>query len=296
MENLLAEALGFIGFILTFIAYQCNKRNAILLTQSSGLLFQSVSLYLFGAFTGAAMMFILMVRNYTFSLKGKYRWADHVAHLLIAISIMLGAGYFTWIGYPSLFALAGAVIGTYALWLERPRHIRLIMVFAILSWLPYALIIQSFSLLLIQVFVLSSVVIAIWRYDRAIYFKKTLAVFGGVVEHGDGYGREIGFPTANISRDEYVARELDLPHGIYAGYVQVMQSEKQYVAGIVVGPLDATNEPKLEAHLLDFTGDLYGKRVEFILHEYLRPFVAYDTEEELKSAIAADISKIRQIC
>ncbi len=296
MENLLAEAFGFVGFILTFLAYQCNKRKTILLTQSGGLFFQSISLYLFGAFTGAAMMLILMVRNYSFSLKGKYRWADHWLHLVVAIVVMIGAGYATWIGYPSLFAFAGAAIGTYALWLERPRHIRLIMVFAILSWLPYALIIQSFSLLLVQVFVLSSVLIAIWRYDRMIYLRKTLAIFSGTVERGDGYGRTIGFPTANISRTDYTARKLNLPHGVYAGVVQILDTEKQYPAGIVVGPLDATNQPKLEAHLLDFDGDLYGQKVEFIIQTHLRPFVEYDSETKLKAAIAADISKIRQIC
>lgn len=69
---------------------------------------------------------------------------------------------------------------------------------------------------------------------------------------------------------------------------------KRYRAGIVVGPLDARGLPKLEAHILDFTGNLYGQTLVFILSQYVRPFKRYKSEIELIQAIQKDITIIRK--
>ena len=116
----------------------------------------------------------------------------------------------------------------------------------------------------------------------------------GIVIHGDGFGKKLGYPTANIDRDEYQEKGLDLAYGVYAGVVTRGNGD-QYMAGMVVGPEDSTGLPKLEAHLLDFDGDLYGERLVFEIGDFLRPFENYETIDEIKAAITTDIATIRKL-
>jgi riboflavin kinase/FMN adenylyltransferase len=119
--------------------------------------------------------------------------------------------------------------------------------------------------------------------------------FSGTVIKGDGYGKKLGYPTANLDRDDYQKRNLALTHGVYGGIVTLGSSGEQYGAGIVIGPDDPTGLPKLEAHLIDFAGDLYGEMVTFHVKEYIRPFKEYESEEALKEAITQDIETIKNL-
>jgi riboflavin kinase/FMN adenylyltransferase len=101
----------------------------------------------------------------------------------------------------------------------------------------------------------------------------------GVVMKGDQYGRTLGFPTINLATTEALP-----PYGVYAG--SVVLEDKEYRAGILINPTG-----KVEAHLLDFTGDAYGKKVILTTREFLRDFKKFDSEEELKMQIGKDLEK-----
>lgn len=121
----------------------------------------------------------------------------------------------------------------------------------------------------------------------------------GKVVHGDHYGRELGFPTANMDRREYVRRKLKVRLGIWSGTAAIVVSSKylvsrEYKAAIVVGPVDGKGLPKIEAHLLGFKGNLYGKRITIYLHKFLRPFKKYKTLEALKAQIQKDIERVKK--
>lgn len=113
----------------------------------------------------------------------------------------------------------------------------------------------------------------------------------GRVIRGDGYGRTIGFPTANLDRRDYVRRKLNLKFGVYAG-TATLPSGKSYRAGIVIGPRDLRGLPKIEAHLIGFAGNLYGKRLVLEVGRFLRPFRKFKDVEVLKKQIKRDIKKI----
>ncbi len=104
-------------------------------------------------------------------------------------------------------------------------------------------------------------------------------ITGRVIE-GDGYGRKIGFPTVNLN-----ANTNNLPKdGVYAGTAEL---EKQtYRAGIVIGPHD-----KIEAHLIGYGDDAYGKEITLELHRFLRNYKKFNTEEELITQIKKDIEQ-----
>jgi len=118
----------------------------------------------------------------------------------------------------------------------------------------------------------------------------------GKVIHGDNYGKTLGFPTANLDRKQYVREKLKIKFGIWSGWATIMDSQTlQYRAAIVVGPYDKYKLPKIEAHLLDFRGSLYGKKIRIILYKYIRTFKKFKDEDSLKRQIQKDIMKINSI-
>lgn len=116
----------------------------------------------------------------------------------------------------------------------------------------------------------------------------------GVVEKGDERGRELGFPTANVA----VAGEILLPaDGVYAGWYQ-RPDGSLVPAAINLGRrptfYEHATESLLEAHLLDFSGDLYGEpaRVRFV--ERLRDEVRFEDAEALVAQMHADVAAVRR--
>lgn len=117
----------------------------------------------------------------------------------------------------------------------------------------------------------------------------------GKVIRGTGYGRKLGFPTANLDRRGY-ARLVRKPRlGIYAGVAKRQEATRLYRAAIVVGPLDKRGLPKIEAHLLGFTGVLYGERVALSFRKYLRKFMSFRNEGVLKKQILKDTMRVRRL-
>jgi riboflavin kinase / FMN adenylyltransferase len=116
--------------------------------------------------------------------------------------------------------------------------------------------------------------------------------FVGTVIHGDAHGRTLGYPTANIVGCEEILRDLNPEIGVYAGFVQIQDYETIQRAGIVISELNG--DIKLEAHLLDFKGDLYGRTLTVEVGKFIRPYKQFDTEAELINSIAVDVETVRQ--
>ncbi|MFO1142419.1 MAG: bifunctional riboflavin kinase/FAD synthetase [Amaricoccus sp.] len=117
----------------------------------------------------------------------------------------------------------------------------------------------------------------------------------GQVQHGDKRGRELGFPTANLSLDG-----LNPPRfGVYAAVVDVLDGPHRgrYRAAVSVGvrPTFGENVPNLEAYLLDFDGDLYGAELSVALVAYLRPELKFDGVEPLIARMQADVAEARAV-
>ena len=110
----------------------------------------------------------------------------------------------------------------------------------------------------------------------------------GIVVHGDHRGRALGFPTAN----------LDVPPGLLVPALGIYAGEALgHRAAISIGtnPTYGGTERRFEAHLLDFDGDLYGRRLVVEVWQKLRDEVAFTTEAALVEQIAADVEQVRGV-
>ena len=115
----------------------------------------------------------------------------------------------------------------------------------------------------------------------------------GTVFHGDHLGRELGWPTANI----LLGRQLEPARGVYA--VTVRLADGQVVPGVAnVGrrpTLGGDPVTRLEVHLFDWSGDLYGQEIHVRLHAFQRADAKFDGLDALKAAIAADAAEARRL-
>ncbi len=119
----------------------------------------------------------------------------------------------------------------------------------------------------------------------------------GTVVRGDQRGRTLGFPTANLAPENEV-----LPaSGVYAGHLQLLDEgnpprSDRLPAVMNVGrrPTFAGEETRAEAHVLDFDGDLYGRRVEISFSLRLRSEQKFESVEALKQQIGEDVEQGRR--
>lgn len=109
----------------------------------------------------------------------------------------------------------------------------------------------------------------------------------GTVIRGDGLGRELGFPTANI---DTVGLALP-PRGVYAAHAQVAGKPYRAVLNIGYRPTLQSPKPQLrvEAHLLDFAGGIYGEELELTFVDKLRDEKKFPSLAKLREQIACDI-------
>ena len=114
----------------------------------------------------------------------------------------------------------------------------------------------------------------------------------GEVVAGDGRGRLIGFPTANVLPDPRVV----VPgNGVYAGNVTVGGETYGACTNVGEAPTFERREKKVEAHVLEFEGDLYGKVVDVSFVEKLRGERRFSGVEELKAQISRDTEQARGV-
>ncbi|MHB8490112.1 MAG: riboflavin biosynthesis protein RibF [Candidatus Dormibacteria bacterium] len=117
-------------------------------------------------------------------------------------------------------------------------------------------------------------------------------VIEGIVERGEGRGAAMGVPTANIA----VVATRCLPQaGVYAGWLDFGAGWRAAATGIGTRPTFGGGSVTVEAHVLDFAGDLYGRAVRLALVRRLRSERAFGSIAALKAAMARDISHTRDI-
>ena len=128
--------------------------------------------------------------------------------------------------------------------------------------------------------------------DAALCLGRNYSVSGEVIK-GDQRGRTIGFPTANLD----VWEEKVIPaNGVYATWVYLPDGTRHGAAtNVGVRPTVDGQSVRIEAHLLDFEGDLYGQNLTLEFVDHIRGEKRFSGLEELKHQIKVDVTDIRAI-
>ena len=111
----------------------------------------------------------------------------------------------------------------------------------------------------------------------------------GRVFHGDKRGREIGFPTANVS----LKRKVSPITGVYAVQIKTIDGSYYGVANIGSRPTVSGTIAQLEVHIFDFSKNLYGQHIEVIILKKLRSEVKFESIDALTKQIDADTKQAR---
>ena len=129
--------------------------------------------------------------------------------------------------------------------------------------------------------------------DAAKLLGRNYKVAGKVV-HGDGRGTDLGFPTANL---EYWNERVMPANGVYATWTWINGVRYASVSNLGIRPtFDPVPEtPLLEAYVIDFAGDLYGKTVDLEFAAYLRPELRFTTIDGLIEQMHRDTQKSLEV-
>ncbi len=120
----------------------------------------------------------------------------------------------------------------------------------------------------------------------------------GIVRHGAARGRTLGYPTANLEGIPVLVPG----HGVYAGRVLSLGDSNTLAEAIPValniGPNPTFGEgaTKVEAHLIGYSGDLYGQLLEIELLERVRAVQKFASKEELLERLKQDVAQVESIC
>jgi len=114
----------------------------------------------------------------------------------------------------------------------------------------------------------------------------------GEVVKGEQLGTDLGFPTCNINPQRH---RIPL-HGVFACEVRLGDRIRQAAVNIGYRPtVTEDGDALLEAHILDFNEDLYGKTIEVIFKHKIREELKFDGLDALKQQISADVEQVREV-
>ncbi len=115
----------------------------------------------------------------------------------------------------------------------------------------------------------------------------------GKVEQGKHLGRTLGLPTANIIPD---STKLLPPNGVYRTVVVVNNKSFNSISNVGVNPtVENGNQIKVETHIIDYKDYIYNEIVQVQFYDFIRPEKAFNSVDELKNQINADIEICRNI-
>lgn len=123
------------------------------------------------------------------------------------------------------------------------------------------------------------------RIEEANHLLGTPYRISGVVSHGRGEGKGLGFPTVNTAIDE---RYIVPKRGVYRTAVKINGEIYTGITNIGTCPTFGAREVHLETYIIDFEGDIYGENTDIYLLGYLRDEMTFNTPEELKMQINID--------
>lgn len=168
VNNPVAQAIGFLSLVLSLVSFQMKTRTQILIFQCMASLSCAVSLIMLGGIAGGILDVVAFSRTLVFSLADRYKWAKCKLWLPFYIILIIAVGIITWdpTGIGTLFAIAGTLLSTVALYQKSERLMRIISLFVGPCWIIYSLIYSSAFGALNEIIAITSLIIALVRLRK----------------------------------------------------------------------------------------------------------------------------------
>ncbi len=164
MDNIIAQIIGFCGLALNGLSFQQKKRKGILSFQICAAAMFIVHYILLGAYTGAVLNFLGLLRSLVFINNDK-KWAKSPAWLGVFIVVFSVASVATWVDWYSFLPATAMILTTVSYWLKNETKIRLVTFPSSPCWLVYNIITGSIAGIATEAVVMISLIVAIVRYD-----------------------------------------------------------------------------------------------------------------------------------
>ena len=161
---LIGQIIGIIAMIFSFIVYQQNNRKKMLILKGISNGFWVIHFFMIGAPAGAVLNFIGIPREFVFYHNDK-KWAKNILWPILFILITVVSSLLSWEGAITLLPCIGSVLAVAAFAIRSVKLTRLINIPANTLWLIYVLITRSYGGALANIVILTSISIAIIRYD-----------------------------------------------------------------------------------------------------------------------------------
>jgi len=163
MYQVITQAIGFVATGLEIGSYQCKSSRKLIFVQMCGNIAFLTHMLMLGAYSGCINLLISCIRNYVLSSKGN--WARWKGWLWVLVGANLLGTFLTWESPFSLLPCIAVVAITIGCWTRNGKKIRIAsFCCSSPSWLIYDIYSGSYSGIITEIFVLSSVVISIFRY------------------------------------------------------------------------------------------------------------------------------------
>lgn len=160
---LAAQLVGIVGMVVSFISFQNNTKKHILLFQSLASAIWGIHYLMLGAFTGAGINSIEVIRNLIFAREDKLKRPNMWVVLFIITFALIG--FLTWVGILSLATTGVVILVTISYRFGNPRFIRICATMSSAIWLIYNGSQLSLAGVITEAFCFVSLLIAFWRFD-----------------------------------------------------------------------------------------------------------------------------------
>lgn len=165
MSSTLIQIIGFIGLLSLVLSFQQKSRKNILILMALGQVIFLLHFILLGAWTAAGMNVVGTIRTLVFRSREEKAWAAWKGWPVVFIILFIIAGLWareSWLGVLPVIAM---VTETTGLWLKNLKRLRIINLFPHPFWFAYNYIKGSWAGVVCEIFVFSSIIVAIIRYD-----------------------------------------------------------------------------------------------------------------------------------
>lgn len=160
------QSIGVVALIFSILAWNARTRKNILYLQGVNVGLFIFQYILLGAYTGAVVQCITLSRNLVFAKKGEKKWADNPLWPFIFMALAIITLVIFWQGWVSIFPVIGVIIGTYGMSKDQPKTMRRYILSTALVWIPYDLLVHSYSGFVNDIISYVALIIGMYRHDR----------------------------------------------------------------------------------------------------------------------------------